>query len=238
MPVQGTILLDSGAFLQEIAPGTTPKIEIGYFNSDDGVSDLQVFADGQPIDLGNVKLGGDVEVRHTGAGARAAGVEITRAFADGLLRIRDLYENDCPKIKKEAFDCRLVLTSGRICGSMVKQRAFKPFSVTDLVRQMSQPTIAPKPEPIGDPKIITKCIPHNLAVHFDLDDGDYLELVDSGGNVIFSTRQLPAGTRRFEMELIADNTTCMGFYHKALDLTNHKTCWMPNQGDPPPMGPP
>ncbi len=224
MPVQGTIMLDSGAILQEISPGYFPELVIGYFQSDDGVSDLQVFANGEPTEQKPVKLAGKIEIRHNGASGR--GAEVTRGFADTLLKLEDLYGPKRPTFKEDEFDSKLSFKSGRFCASLVKQRAFKPHGVNDPVRL------------VGTPKTPPKLISHNIAVHYDLEDEDTLELVNSNGDVLFTTRDLPEGTKRFEIELIADNTTAVRFYHKAIDLTDCETCWLPNQGDPPPMGPP
>jgi hypothetical protein len=236
MPVHGTILLDSGAFLQEISPGLVPKLEIGYFNSQDGVSDMHVLADGLPLGLGNIKLDGTIEIKHTSTSRPAAGVEVTSLFATSLLKIEDLYGTSGPVFKKNEFDCTLVFTSGRVCGSMIKPRAFKAYNASELDAKLANPATAPDPQPIGNPVPLPKSIPHNFALHYKLEDGETLEFVDSKGNTIFSSSQLPSGTERFEIELIADNSTCHSFFHKALDLTNHPTCYLPNQGDPPPMG--
>jgi hypothetical protein len=236
MPVHGTILLDSGAFLQEISPGFVPKLEIGYFNSDDGVSDMHVFADGLPLDIGNIKLNGTIEIRHNGTSQPAAGAEVTSPFADGLLKIEDLYGARGPEFKRNEFDCTLVFTSGRLCASLIKPRAFKAYNASDLDDKLANPATAPEPLPIGNPVPLPRSIPHNFAVHYKLEDGETLEFADSNGKTVFSTDQLPDGTERFEIELIADNSTCHSFFHRALDLTNHPTCFLPNQGDPPPMG--
>jgi hypothetical protein len=245
MPVHGTILLDSGAFLQEMDPVHAPKaetgyfyvpkLEVGYFNSGDGVSDMQVFADGRPFDVGEIKLRGLIEIKHTGASQSSSGAKVSIPFADSLLKIKDLYQAGGPKFKKDEFDCTLVFKSGRVCGSLIKPRAFKAYNSSDLDAKLADPT-APDPLPQGLPIPLPRSIPHNFVVHYKLEDGDTLEFVDSNNDTVFSSSQLPSGTERFEIELIADNSTCHSFFHKALDLTNHPTCYLPNQGDPPPMG--
>jgi hypothetical protein len=247
MPVHGTILLDSGAFLQEMDPDRAPKpedgyfyvpkLEIGYFNSGDGVSDMQVFADGRPFDVGEKKLRGLIEIRHTGTSQPTSGVKVSIPFAESLLKIEDLYKADGPKFKKDEFDCTLVFNSGRVCASLIKPRAFKAYNTSDLDAKRANPA-APDPSPQGDPIPLPRSIPHNFVVHYKLEDGETLEFVDSNDDPVFSTSQLPDGTERFEIELIADNSTCHSFYHRALDLTNHPTCYLPNQGDPPPVGMP
>jgi hypothetical protein len=224
-PMHATITLDSGAFLEEVQKGRSYKeLRVGYFGNGPLVPDLHILADGDLVKPRDPKLGyGTVEVVVTGdAGAR--GVEVTDTFVDTLLRKVDLYPVNTPEYDPDQFECTLIFTAGRFCCSMVKTRLFKEHSVaTGMATGSTFP--------------LMKLISHNASVHFDLGPKDVLELRRNGSEVLFSTADLPTGTQRLDLEVMAHNNTAIRFFRDALVLKG-PTCLLPNQGDPPPNGSP
>ena len=226
--MQVTILLDSGAFFEELKVGRPyQKLEVGYFGSGQNVSDIRVLADGNDAQLKENNLGtGRIEVRHLDSGGNSTGsIEVTDGLAQNILRRMDLYQSNTPDFDRQKFDCVLAFTSGRFCCSMVKERRFVEYDLSTGNKT-------------GKDHTPNKQIAHNVAVHFDLQDGDALELRKDDGTVLFSTTNLPPGTKRVDIDVVADNTTAAKLYRDALDLKakGHTTCWLPNQGDPPTLG--
>jgi hypothetical protein len=226
MTLHATVILDSGAFFQNIqADQNYNMLEIGFFGSGDDATEIMVTADGIPIPAKEKKLGkGRIEVLFEKANGTNDGIAITEAFANSLLRLQDLYPVDTPEIDQSAFDCTFVFRAGRFCCSMVKVRPFQEWVI-----ETNKKT---------DKKIPTaKAISHNVAVHFELDDGDTLQLVRDDSTVLFTTADIPKYSKRVDVDIVADNSTATKFYRDALKLKT-KTAWLPNQGDPPTVGPP
>src|ERR1044072_4894183 len=99
MPIQATVILDSGCFIPYENEGAFT--EIGYFQSSNSVSDIRVIVDGkdmfdpQPLNLGkNCK----VEVRHTKANGKVVKDKPVGAygFHEQLLHLKDVYGKDMP----------------------------------------------------------------------------------------------------------------------------------------------
>jgi hypothetical protein len=80
-----------------------------------------------------------------------------------------------------------------------------------------------------------KQVAHNVAVHYELASGEVLKLRRDDGTILFTTAGLVAGTKRLDVEIVADNSTAEKFYREALTFSE-PNCWLPNQGDPPPIG--
>lgn len=226
MSMQVTILLDSGAFFEELAHNRSyPKLEVGYFNSGPDVPELSVLTNGDELNINSEKLGrGTIEIHHLNSSGQEAGnAGVTHQLAGSILRKKDLYPDNPPDFDRKKFDCVLEFYSGRFCCSMVKERRFVEVECSTKAKT-------------GKDKKTAKQISHNVAVHFDLADGDRLE-IKRGGNILFSTNSAPAGTKRVDIDIVADNTTAERLYREALILKGN-TCWLPNQGDPPTLGSP
>lgn len=226
MAIHATLVLDSGAFFQDLQVGNEYKrLDVGFFGSGDKTTEIHVVVDGTPMPANETKLGqGTIEVLfHKGDGSTPV-MEVTEAFINSLLRLEELYPENTPVIDETKFDCTFVFTSGRLCCSMVKVRPFQEW------------TIAPweKTKLKVDTK---KPISHNVAVHFELERGDTLEMVRNKDTVLFTTANLSSDAKRIDIDIVADNSTAVRFYRDALKLTS-KTVMLPNQGDPPTIGPP
>lgn len=247
MAIHATLVLDSGAFFQDLQIGQQyDKLEVGFFGSCQDTAEIQVVVDGNPIANNETKLGkGRIEVVFKKAAVPEPGkeprIEVTDAFVNNLLRIKDLYPVDTPVLDEDKFDCTFIFTSGRFCCSMVKARTFAECTI-DTGAKTGQKLWSLDPADAvnlkADPKTPkNKPISHNVAVHFELEKGDSLELKRSDNTILFTTANLPPDAKRVEVEIVADNTTATKFFQDALKLKG-KNAWLPNQGDPPTVGPP
>jgi hypothetical protein len=225
MPIQATVILDSGCFL----PGNPDNLstEIGYFQSSRSAQDIRVIADGKEKKFDELKTLGkkcQLEIRHVKKDGSIydKGAHATATFHDELLHLRDLYGEDVP-FDQTRFDCVLRFDSGYFCGALLKPRHFK------LHRQQSDGKYIYSSD--DKPKLISRPIAHNVYVYFKLKKGETIQLA-RGGEVFWSSDQSGAKDR-LEIEIIADNTTAEKFYRQALQ--GKRDCyWLPNQGDPPP----
>lgn len=228
MPIQATVILDSGCFLPLDNGGA--YTEIGYFGSSNSVSDIRVIADGEekkydsPINLGKQC---NVEIRHVRADGtiNKDGVKGSNGFHEKILHLRDLYDKDTP-VNREKFDCIIRFDSGLFCAALVKPRYFRKHT-----KQADGSLILANTE---EPKLVKRLIAHNVYVQFALNKGERLELARSG-KVFWSSKDAGAKAR-LEVEIVADNSTTEKFYRMALK-SNRQSYWLPNEGDPPPMCP-
>jgi len=226
MPTQATIVLDSGTFLQKEGP----HCEIGYFQCEDTVSDIRIYADGEEVR--NVpdpfKLGtGVIEVRHLNADGspKRGGVNASKYFHDQVLHLKSLYGDHQP-VERSKFDCVIRFESGHFCASMVKKRDFK-----ELKKQQDgsyKHDLKASPQDIGP-------IAHNVVVHYSLKDNEALELTRNG-TPFWSSKDYGIKDR-FEIEIVADNSTAEKFFRQSFKDSGKNSYWMPNQGDPPPTCP-
>jgi len=228
MPVQATVILDSGCFLPRVENRSTT--DIGYFQSAKSVSDIRVVADGQELKIDELKSLGKscvIEIRHMKAsgGEYNKGATSSSTFHDELLHMKDLY-GEHMEVDEKKFDCILRFNAGLFCGALLKPRKFK------LHRQQSNGKYAYSPEDV--PKMINRPIAHNIHVHFKLKNGEALELARDG--VVFWSSKTVDAKDRLEVEIIADNSTAEKFYRQALK-GKRDSYWLPNQGDPPPVCP-
>src|SRR5690349_5228053 len=97
MPVQATVILDSGCFM----PGdtTNKSTDIGYFQSSQSAQDIRVIADGNEMKFDELKNLGEncqIEVRHVKADGAIynEGATASATFHDELLHFKDLYDVD------------------------------------------------------------------------------------------------------------------------------------------------
>jgi len=231
MPIQATVILDSGCFLPRAEGNNGTYTEIGYFGSSKSVSDIRVLADGveekhsEPINLGK-NCG--IEVRHMKANGKPKrdGVKRSPTFHDELLHMSDLYgENQ--HVDPSKFDCVIRFDSGRFSGALVKPRYFEEY----------------KRQPDGKfvhtqeckRKMVRKPVAHNIYVYFRLNKGEWLELARDG-EVFWSSKDSDV-KERLEVEMVADNTTAEKFFRLALADNKKDSYWLPNVGDPPPVCP-
>lgn len=229
MPVQATVILDSGCFL----PGDpeTKTTEIGYFESDESVWDIRVVADGNEMKFDKLKhLGKNckIEIRHVKADGKTyydRGAKASTTFHDELLEMKDLYGVDM-QVDPKNFDCILRFDSGFFCGALVKPRYFK------LHRQQAKDKFANSPE--DAPMPVPKPIAHNVHVHYKLKKGETIQLARDGK--VFWSSDESGAKERLDIEIIADNSTAEKFYRLALK-DKRDNYWLPNQGDPPPSCP-
>lgn len=230
MPIQATVVLDSGCFLPMPEDNQGAYTEIGYFQSGRSVSDIQVAADGNPINTAEkMNLGKKccIEVRHVKANGsiKKDGVKGAATFHDGLLHLKDLYGEHMP-VDRAKFDCIIRFDSGLFCGALLKPRRFKEHR-----RQANGQYLYTEDAGV---KMINKPIAHNIFVHFKLKKGEALELARDG-EVFWSSKDSGA-KERLEIEIVADNTTAEKFYRNALK-DKRDSYWLPNGGDPPPVCP-
>src|ERR1044071_755207 len=93
MPVQATVILDSGCLL----PGDDKRLtEVGYFQSDQSAYDIRVIADGKEWQFDELRSLGQncvVEIRHVKAGGTVNrdGAWAAKDFHDHILHFQELY---------------------------------------------------------------------------------------------------------------------------------------------------
>jgi hypothetical protein len=234
MPVQGTIVLDSGAFLTDEEENLVA--EVGYFrpiliiyNDKEGVNEIKL---PKPKEKGAL-----IHVRHYDARGNEItdGVRLSSCLVKSLLRIKELYEDKSsptPKGEKVVEDCQksqfdyvFRFTSGNFRSSMVKRRFFKEFDPSTL-KETGRRRKFPKP------------IAHDIIVSFDLKYNECLKLfVEKNGK----EKKLWASTdergieTRFDIEIIAENDTAMDYFCHAVKPKNGQKVWVPNAGEPPPQ---
>jgi hypothetical protein len=229
MPVQVTITLDSGCFLPLESEKQTYS-EVGYFQSDDSVSDIRVLIDGEQEEpVQQMKLGKDcqIEVRHVRAdnSINTDGVTCSPSFHGNLLHMKHLYGEHAP-VEKAKFDCVLRFDSGRFCPSMVKGRSFKEHT--------KQSDGSFKFQTGNAKKLVGQPVAHNVLVLYKLEDDEALELARD--DKPFWTSKGKKIEDRIDIEIVADNTTAEKFFRHALK-DERDSYWLPNQGDPPPNCP-
>jgi hypothetical protein len=228
MPIQATIVLDSGCFLPVPENNNGAYTEIGYFGSSKSVSDIRVLADGVETpeeEQINIEKNCVMEVRHVNAKGQVkkTGVKGSPTFHSQLLHMKDLYGQHMP-VDRSKFDCVIHFESGYFCSSLVKPRYFQE------IKKQSNGRFASTSE--SKRKLVGKPIAHNVVVHFKLNKGEALELARDG-KVIWSSKDCDVKDR-LEIEIVADNTTAEKFYRQVLQA-KMDSYWVPNNGDPPPV---
>ncbi|HEX8186347.1 MAG TPA: hypothetical protein VF747_16395 [Blastocatellia bacterium] len=230
MPIQATVILDSGCFLPRAEGGDGKSTEIGYFGSSKSVSDIRVLADGveqissSPINLGK---GCIIEVRHAKSSGQPKmdGVKASPTFHGQLLHMKDLYGQHMP-VDRARFDCILHFDTGYFCSSLVKPRYFEEHKKQSNGKFMHTEECKRK--------LVSKPVAHNVLVHFKINNGESLQLLRDG-EVFWSSKD--SGVKdRLEIEIVADNSTVERFYRRALK-EKRDSYWLPNFGDPPPVCP-
>jgi hypothetical protein len=223
MPMQATIILDSGGFLIQESAGQT-YLDVGYFETS-GPSDIEVSEDGPQVHPPppDVKLGKGnriIDVEHLAADGRVkTGVNQSPSFGRDILLKRDLYGVVVPKFNVGGYDCILRFHSGTFESSDVRSRLFKEHRVSDDI-------------PTGNSGT-TREVANDILVHYHLSDGETLRLRRQDGTNVWSSASVAAGTTGVEVKILADASTDSGYYKTALRLRGPHY-HLPNP-DPPPM---
>ena len=225
MPINATVILDSGCFLKNGSKGA--YTEIGYFCSSECAPDLRVLADGKEAstfqNLGDKNC--KIVVRHVLANGeiKLKALDSEDGFHDKLLHLEEFYGKVMP-VDRKKFDCILRFDSGCFCAAMVKTRSFKKHSRQAGKIKMLRAAAKAAARPIA----------HNVHVHFTINDGEKLELARNGK--VFWSSENSSATERIDIEIIADNSTAEKFF---CDIFKDQPdyFWLPNSGDPPPMCP-
>lgn len=222
MPIQVTLVLDSGAFLtNEEATGFTYS-EVGYF-----IPHLNVYGDGELIKSVSAYCLGtgcrQLNVRHLDADGNeiAKGIRLSESLYKSLLRMHKLHGR-IVHADREKFDCCFHFNSGMFRCSHVMSRVFKE------VHGVSH-------QPTGQVKTISS-IAHDVVVEYELQDQETFQILAPGkdkNESIWSSAEYPNVTRRFDLEVIAENSTAEFYYREMLKL-GRQNYWVPNQGQPPP----
>lgn len=212
MGVQATIILDSGVFLP--TDSSQVYIEVGYFESD-----ISICADGKPVEILERGLGNSnrrIDLWHLLAdGSGETRISLSHSFVDHLLDLRELYSDDQPSVNLKAFDCILRFHSGEFHAADVRNRTFKVVT------------------PLGhiERTFTTKPIANDVVVHYNLEDGEELQLIRDDGTMLLSSSLL-SGASHLEIRLNAGEYSDGKYYDAAL-LNRGEYIWLPNP-DPPP----
>jgi len=221
--VQVSIVLDSGMFLTDAASPEEPFAEIGYF-----LPHIVVYGDYSEME--------SIDLDHTPCPSRIIhvrkmddqdneildGVSYSRDFIDSLLRRKELYDERPPEILRSRFDWIFSFHSGAFRASSVKTRVFK--EIEGYTHQWN-----------GNRRIL-RPIAHDVVVHLELKANEKLVLINDNGQ-IWSSADNPKVTKRFDIEIVAPHRTAENYFR---DAFNHdgSNYWLPNQGDPDPVGHP
>jgi len=221
--IKVSVVLDSGFFLTDAAASHEDYAEIGYF-----LPQIVVYGDGaaiHSIDLTEAQSKSRIiRFRHFDSKKKeiTTGVDYGDDLLVTLLRRQELYDDPRPEFIPSRFDWIFRFDSGYFRASSVKERIFKQCE-----GYTNQPN--------GNRKLI-RPIAHDVVVHFNLMPDEHLTLSNDGLKS-WSTASHPNVTGRFDIEIVAPHRTAENYFRDAL---NHRgqDYWLPNQGDPDPMGRP
>jgi hypothetical protein len=224
-PVQISVVLDSGMFLNELYNESYPNCRIGYF-----APEFRIYANGESTpgpDLNKAPMDSRViQVRLIGADGeeKKDGVRISADLRNHILLKDTIYEDAgfSPAPIETRFDWIFNFNSGFFRCSSVKNRYFK--KIDGCTHQ-----------PNGERQEFLE-IAHDVVIHYDLEAGERLELA-VGDQVLWTTSDYngKVAARRFDIEVIAPHATAENYFRDALDHKGNDY-WVPNQGDPDPVG--
>ena len=240
-PIQISVVLDSGVFLNLVEDEKYPECRIGYF-----APDFKVYGDWKPIPCNDLtepisppdpaqpnaysdsmwaRIGSReivFSLFDAKGNEKKDGVILSEALREHLLLRKTIYEGEdySPPIIEARFDWIFKFSSGFFRCSSVKDRFFK---------QCSGVSHAPN----SKRKRFNK-IAHDVVVHFELEQGERL-VMTIGDKVFWNSSDYKDVTKRFDIEVIGPHATAENYYRDALDYQG-KDYWLPNQGDPGPMG--
>jgi hypothetical protein len=233
MPVQGTIVLDSGAFLTN--EEVEERVEVGYFRPI-----LRIYNDNMMVK--EIKLrkpknkGMFIDICHLSAKGEeiGGGIHLSDCLPKFLLRINDLYvtasdqmarsEKRVKDCCKSDFDYIFRFNCGYFRSSMVKERWFKEYDLTTR-------------KPTGNTRKHDKPICHDIVASFDLQYNETLKLtkdINGKKSKLWSSKDEPTILTRFDIEIIADNESALDYFLDTVKPIDGQTVWVPNQGEPPP----
>src|ERR1044072_5423517 len=165
MPIQATVILDSGCFLTMPKNKTPKATEIGFFLSSKSIPDIKIRADGNDVKapaLVDIGAKCKIEVRHVRANGKPKrdGVKGAKDFQKMLLHLKDLYGDPPPPIDRKKFDCIIRFVSGLFYPALVKPRDFKEHKKQESGEYQSVSNAKAKKK---------KLIMHNVFIHFALE---------------------------------------------------------------------
>ena len=218
MPIQATVVLDSGSILTNLHKSPS-LVEVGYFQPA-----IFIYGDGDQIaeiDPAVIGTGGNtVEIYEMVNDKKVVNnIKISHSLLPALLALSDIYEKPIPFDRKK-YHCTFQLSSGLLCPSITKIRKFKEVDL-----ESGQPT--------GKFWTSPRIICHDLNLYTKLQNNHSLNIV-MNGEVLWSSSNSPSVYDRFDIQILADHATAEMYYKEALILDG-PTCWLPNQGDPPPI---
>ncbi|PYP89911.1 MAG: hypothetical protein DMF61_01535 [Blastocatellia bacterium AA13] len=223
MSIQVTLVLDSGAFLTNEATTGFTYSEVGYF-----IPHLNVYGDGDLIEsVSGYCLGTGcrkLNVRHLDPNGTeiSKGIRITDSLNKNLLKMHKLHGR-IVHADREKFDCCFHFNSGIFRCSHVMSRIFKE------VHGVSH-------EPTGQVKTISS-VAHDVVIEYELKEQESFQILAPGNgkvDTIWSSLNHSSVSRRFDLEIIAENATSDFYFREMLKL-GRQNYWLPNQGQPPPQ---
>jgi hypothetical protein len=257
-PIQISVVLDSGVFLTYVDQESYSDCQIGYFapefmiygdwhllpspdlrqpiapsapmQSIAAAVPMQSIAPADPtrsiasLESTWARIGSrEIAFRHIDADGneKTDGVILSQSLRDHLLRREKIYEGEdySPPLIEARFDWIFRFYSGFFRCSSVKDRFFKQCN--GFTHQPN--TIRKKFEKIA----------HDVVVHFELAPYERFEIV-VGDKVLWNSADHKV-TKRFDIEVIGPHATAENYFRDALDHRGNDY-WLPNQGDPGPMG--
>ena len=231
-PVQISVVLDSGMFLNELYSESYPNCRVGYFSPD-----FRVYGDWKLIkgpDL--TKAPPDIrviQIRLIGADGneKKDGVKISENLRDHILLKDTIYKgaSHSPAPIETRFDWIFSFNSGFFRCSSVKNRYFKKIDGSTH-------------QPNGQRQEFSN-IAHDVVIHYELAEGERLEITvgdqplwnSTDRQVLLDSDEQIDVTKRFDIEVIAPHATAENYFRDALDHKGNDY-WVPNQGDPDPVG--
>ena len=221
--IQISLVLDSGVFLNELYEERYPNSRVGYFSPN-----FKIYGDWKLIkgpDLSKVPIGNRlIEVRLIDADGneKKDGVVISSDLREHILLRETIYEDEehSPPVIETRFDWIFSFNSGFFRCSSVKNRFFK--QVDGRTHQLN-----------GKRQEYLE-IAHDVVIHYELAPGERLEMA-VGDQILWKTTDFSAVKSRFDIEVIAPHATAENYFRDALDHKGNDY-WLPNQGDPDPMG--
>lgn len=225
MSLIATVTLGSGCFLPREEKDEPFSTEIGYFQSTHADPEIKVSIDGVEVRSSDLKLGTDcvIEVRHKDAkgNIRKDGVKSTADFHKKLLHMWQLYGEHETCAGRDRFDCILRFYSGRFRAEEVKDRTFREY--------WKETDSSPLTHQVGNGTKVVRAIAHDVAIDFELQDGDTLELARNDYPFWSSS----GATSSVDIKIIADDSMVEKFFCNAL-CNDRMSYWLPNSPDDPP----
>jgi hypothetical protein len=164
--------------------------------------------------------GRSLEIRQIDASGNpvAPGVTYDPLLLKYLLRARELYGSAAPQPIPPRFDWIVTFSSGFCRPSSIKPRIFK-----EMDGYTNQPTGRIKP--FGR-------LAHDVVIELDVKKGGRVE-VSIDGKAVWNSAD--HSDSRFDLEIISPHSSAENYFRDAIDHQG-KNYWVPNQGDPDPMG--